>query len=87
MKNIVDEKLKFFYRVLMIAKTWGILKIVMFIPYELIYGLKFKVNTLFSINNYELDVLPDQKENSTEYARLIEVFKAHNIKYFFYFLK
>ena len=28
--------------------------------------------------------LKDPKENSTEYARLIEVFKAHNIKYFFY---
>jgi len=67
MKKLLKEKFKFFYRVLMIAKTWGVLKIIMFIPYEIYYGFKFKVNTLFSVNNNELDVLPDEKENSTEY--------------------
>ena len=67
MKKILNEKFKFFFRVLMIAKTWGTLKIMMFIPYEIFYGLKFKVKTIFSINNSELDVLPNEKENSTEY--------------------
>ena len=44
------EKFTFFYRVFKIARTWGFIKILLFIPYEIFYGIKYNVNTLFSLN-------------------------------------
>jgi len=61
------EKFTFFYRVFKIARTWGFIKILLFIPYEIFYGIKYNVNTLFSLNNQELDVSKERKVNSTEY--------------------
>ncbi len=67
LQKIVGEKFKFFFRVLKIARTWGLLNILKFIPYEIFYGLKYNVSTLFSLNHQELDVTPEIKKNSTEY--------------------
>ena len=46
-----------------------------------IAGLKFTPGGAFGSCRYKLKSL---KENEAEYRRLIEVFKAHNIGYFFY---
>ena len=67
LQKLVREKFKFFFRVFKIARTWGLLNILKFIPYEIFYGLKYKVSTLFSLNHQELDVTPEMKKNSTEY--------------------
>jgi len=67
LKEFITEKTRFFFRVFKIARTWGFISILKFIPYEIFYGFKFKVNTLFSVNHHELDVSPKMKENSTEY--------------------
>ena len=67
LQELVIEKSKFFYRVFKIARTWGFISILKFIPYEIFYALKFKVNTLYSLNHQELDVSPEIKKNSTEY--------------------
>jgi len=67
LQKLVREKFKFFFRVFKIARTWGLLNILKFVPYEIFYGLKYKVNTLFSLNHQELDVSVDMKKNSTEY--------------------
>jgi len=67
LKRNINEKLTFFLRVFKIANTWGILNILKFIPYEIFYAMKFKVNTLFSVNHQELDVPEALKRNSTEY--------------------
>jgi len=67
LKEFFTEKTRFFFRVFKIARTWGFISILKFIPYEIFYGLRFKVNTLFSVNHQELDVSPEMKENSTEY--------------------
>lgn len=67
LKEFFTEKTRFFFRVFKIARTWGFISILKFIPYEIFYGLKFKVNTLFSVNHQELDVSSEMKENSTEY--------------------
>lgn len=50
-------------------------------PLSNIKGLKFTPAGAFGSCRYKLKNL---KENTTEYHRLIEVFKAHNIGYFFY---
>jgi SAM-dependent methyltransferase len=67
MKNIILEKITFLYRVFYLAKTWGFIKILIFIPFEIYYGLKLRTKTLFSLNNKELDIKESIKENSTEY--------------------
>tara|TARA_B100000809_G_C15134912_1_gene530135 strand:- start:2970 stop:3686 length:717 start_codon:yes stop_codon:yes gene_type:complete len=67
LKEFITEKTQFFFRVFKIARTWGFINILKFIPYEIFYGFKFKVNTLFSVNHQELDVSQKMKENSTEY--------------------
>tara|TARA_B000000460_G_C21524926_1_gene397800 strand:+ start:1306 stop:2013 length:708 start_codon:yes stop_codon:yes gene_type:complete len=67
LQKLVREKFKFFFRVFKIARTWGLLNILKFVPYEIFYGLKYKVSTLFSINHQELDVSLNMKKNSTEY--------------------
>jgi len=64
---MLKRYLTFLYRVFILAKTWGIFKILLFIPYEIFYMCKFRTNTLFSINHEELDVDNYQKRNSTEY--------------------
>jgi len=67
LQKLVKEKFKFFFRVFKIARTWGLLNILKFVPYEIFYGLKYKVSTLFSLNHEELDVSADIKQDSTEY--------------------
>lgn len=62
-----SEKTTFFFRVFKIANTWGLLNIILFIPYEIFYGLKYNVKTLFSLNHDELDVEISTKAQSTEY--------------------
>tara|TARA_B100001250_G_scaffold374783_1_gene361849 strand:+ start:9874 stop:10548 length:675 start_codon:yes stop_codon:yes gene_type:complete len=57
----------FIYRVVKLAKTWGIIKILIFIPFEIYYGFKLGFNTLFSVSNQELDIDTKDKMNSTEY--------------------
>ena len=46
-----------------------------------IAGLRYTPSGAFGSCRYKLK---DYKENKAEYERLIEVFKAHNISYFFY---
>ena len=67
MKNIILEKMTFLYRVFYLAKTWGFIKILIFIPFEIFYGLTLRTKTLFSINNKELDINESIKKDSTEY--------------------
>ena len=45
----------------MLARTWGFMKILLFIPYELFYIIRLNTHTLFSINNEELDL--EKNEN------------------------
>ncbi len=63
----IKNQLKFFSRVFILAKTWGLLNILKFIPYEIYYGLRFGFGTLFSLNNDELDVSTKEKLYATEY--------------------
>ena len=67
MKNIILEKVTFLYRVFNLAKTWGFINILVFIPFEIFYGLKLRTKTLFSMNNNELDINESIKKDSTEY--------------------
>ena len=65
--NFLNHRLKFLFRVFILARTWGVIKIILFIPYELYYMFKIKTHTLFSVNNIELDVESEEKLNATEY--------------------
>ena len=66
-KDLFTQTFKFLFRVLILARTWGLTKLILFIPYEIYYLFKFKTHTLFSINNEELDLSIEEKISSTEY--------------------
>ena len=55
------------YRVLKLAKTWGLINVFKFTPYEIYYFIKFGFKIFFSINKQELDIEEKGKANSSEY--------------------
>ena len=67
LSSFLSQKFNFFFRVFILAKTWGIIRILLFIPYELYYIIRLNTYTLFSINNEELDLEKKDKLHLTEY--------------------
>ena len=65
--KVFVEKLNFIIRISSIIYTWGFIVFIKFIPYEIYYGIKFNLKTLFSLSSNELDVSKIEKEHSTEY--------------------
>ena len=67
LSSFLSQKFNFFFRVFILAKTWGTIRILLFIPYELYYIIRLNTYTLFSINNEELDLEKKDKLHLTEY--------------------